>query len=71
MDKPLTKLGKMKDLTWQDIKRITDIYEIIAEEALTNYLCGQDAPSSDEEFYTDVLNRFLEERNNKVTLSAD
>lgn len=47
-------------LTWQDIRKITQLYNDIADEFLERYFAQ--LPVRDEEIYQEVLRRYNEKR---------
>ena len=52
----------MKELTWQDIELICKIHGEVSYKELEGYFNRGGKRCTDEELYTEVLNRFLEEK---------
>lgn len=53
----------MKELTWQDIELICKIHGEVSYKELEGYFNRGGKRCTDEELYTEVLNRFNAERN--------
>ena len=52
----------MKDLTWQDIELICKIHGEVSYKELEGYFNRGGKRCTDEQLYTEVLNKFLEEK---------
>lgn len=60
--KTIKEGGRMKELTWQDIELICKINGEVSYKELEGYFNRGGKRCTDEQLYTEVLNRFLEEK---------